>query len=74
MSATGRQVVLRVDPLRCGAHGVCAQELPEAIALDEWGYPILPDDPIPAEFRRRVRAAVRACPALALRVLPLDGG
>jgi len=72
MSAgSGRDLVLRVDPIGCRAHGLCAQELPEAIVLDEWGYPLLPTGPIPAEFRRRARAAARACPVLALRVLPI---
>lgn len=27
-------VVLRVDPIACRAHGLCAEELPEAIGLD----------------------------------------
>ena len=67
--SAGRELVLRVDPIGCRAHGLCAQELPEAIVLDEWGYPMLPAGPIPAEFRRRARAAARSCPVLALRVM-----
>jgi ferredoxin len=43
MITRGRtDVVLRVDPIACRAHGLCAEELPEAITLDEWGYPIMP--------------------------------
>ena len=57
-----------VDPIACRAHGLCAEELPEAIELDEWGYPMLPDGPIPDDLRRRARAAANACPVLALRL------
>ena len=58
---------LAVDPTACRAHGLCAEMLPDLIRLDEWGYPILPADPIPRGRRSEIRGAVRACPALALR-------
>jgi hypothetical protein len=29
------------DPIRCVAHGLCGELLPEAVRLDEWGYPII---------------------------------
>ena len=32
---------LRVNPIACEAHGMCAELLPERISLDEWGYPII---------------------------------
>ena len=35
---------LRVNPIRCAAHGVCAELLPELISLDPWGYPVLKRD------------------------------
>ncbi len=53
--------VLRVDAIACRAHGLCADELPEVITLDEWGYPILPTGPVPAELVRRAKAAASAC-------------
>ncbi|WP_285503357.1 ferredoxin [Actinokineospora sp. NBRC 105648] len=56
---------LKVDPRACRGHGVCAQLLPEAIDLDEWGYPIV-RGPVPDRPARRTAAA---CPALALRLL-----
>jgi ferredoxin len=59
---------LRVAPIACRAHGLCADELPEAITLDEWGYPILPAGPVPPALVRRARAAAAACPVLALRL------
>jgi ferredoxin len=60
---------LRVDPIACRAHGLCAEELPEAITLDEWGYPILPTGPLPRHLVRRAKAAAAACPILALRLV-----
>jgi len=69
MITRGRtDVVLRVDPIACRAHGLCAEELPEAITLDEWGYPIMPTGPLPPELPRRARSAAAACPVLALRL------
>lgn len=59
---------LQLDPISCRAHGLCAEELPEAITLDEWGYPIMPAGPLPRELVRRAKAAAAACPVLALRV------
>ncbi len=61
-------LLLRVDPLSCRAHGLCAEELPEAIRLDEWGYPMLPTGPLPVHLVRRAKAAANACPVLALRL------
>jgi ferredoxin len=60
--------VLRVDPIACSAHGLCAELLPERITLDDWGYPILDGRPIPPELERLARRAAKACPTLALRL------
>ena len=57
---------LRVNPVACAGHGACAELLPELIALDEWGYPIVADQPVPYGLVREARRAVRNCPALAL--------
>ena len=59
---------LRVDPINCHAHGLCAELLPELITLDEWGYPVIAPGPIPEHLRKDVRRAVAACPALALLI------
>ena len=59
---------LRVDPIACTGHGICAELLPEVIRLDEWGYPILDDAPISGELLPLVRRTLNACPALALRL------
>lgn len=60
--------VLQLDPIACQGHGLCAELLPELVALDEWGYPIIEPGPVPRELRRESRAAVAACPSLALRL------
>jgi len=57
---------LRVNPILCSGHGLCAELLPERVSLDEWGYPMLSDEPIPTELRRLARRAVTDCPSLAL--------
>jgi ferredoxin len=57
---------LRVNPIDCSGHGLCAELLPELITLDEWGYPIMPSGPVPRRLDRHARRAVAGCPALAL--------
>jgi ferredoxin len=57
---------LRVNPVMCEAHGLCAELLPELIRLDDWGYPILELDEVPPELLGLARRAVDACPTLAL--------
>ena len=57
-----------VDPIRCEAHGLCAELLPERITLDEWGYPLIDETPIPASLEGLARRTVNACPTLALRL------
>ncbi|HTW02257.1 MAG TPA: ferredoxin [Streptosporangiaceae bacterium] len=61
---------LRVNPIACSGHGLCAELLPELIALDEWGYPVIADGPVPAGLTRQARRAVTDCPALALALAP----
>jgi ferredoxin len=63
-----RPVRLRLDPISCRAHGLCGELLPELVALDEWGYPVLPDGPVPPELVGHARRAAAACPTLALRL------
>jgi ferredoxin len=59
---------LRVDPITCKAHGMCAELLPEVIALDPWGYPILAGASVRPELLQLARQAAAACPVLALHV------
>ena len=62
------QLRLRVDPIACTGHGICAELLPEMIRLDDWGYPIIHDVAIKPSLMDDVRRTVAACPALALRL------
>jgi ferredoxin len=39
------------------------------IALDEWGYPLIDQRPVPPGLVKDARAAVSACPTLALRLV-----
>jgi ferredoxin len=57
---------LRVNPIRCMAHGLCAELLPERVRLDDWGYPILEGAELPPELIKHARRAADACPTLAL--------
>lgn len=59
---------LVIDRIACTGHGLCAELLPEHVALDEWGYPIQSPGPIPGSLTRHARRAVAACPALAMRL------
>ncbi len=65
---TGEGPRLRVDPIACRAHGMCAELLPEMVRLDEWGYPLLDSGPVTRRLRGDANAAVAACPTLALRL------
>ena len=57
---------LRVNPIQCVAHGLCAELLPEAVRLDDWGYPIVDDGDVAPELVDLARRAADACPTLAL--------
>jgi len=57
---------LRVNPIACTGHGVCAELLPELIRLDPWGYPIMPPAELDDDLLKLARKAVAACPVLAL--------
>ena len=60
--------VLRVDPIACDGHGICAEFLPERIALDDWGYPVVDPAPLTGDLLIHAHRAVAHCPALALRL------
>ncbi len=57
---------VRINPITCEGHGLCAELLPELIALDDWGYPIVEAGEVPAELVELARRAADACPTLAL--------
>jgi ferredoxin len=59
---------LRVDWPVCQARGLCHELLPEIVELDEWGYPLISGE-VTDDLLADAKAAVRACPRLALRLV-----
>jgi ferredoxin len=59
---------LRVNPIACEAHGMCAELLPERVTLDEWGYPVVDSKPLEPALIQHARRAAAACPTLALLI------
>ncbi|MGD9530776.1 ferredoxin [Pseudonocardia sp.] len=60
---------LVVDPVRCTAARLCAELLPEAVSLDEWGYPVVDGRALDGRTLRLARKAAAACPVRALLLL-----
>ncbi|MGB8197651.1 MAG: ferredoxin [Acidimicrobiales bacterium] len=68
--------VLRVDPILCDGFGHCHELAPELVQVDEWGYPIILEQPTAISELARLRSAklaVRGCPRSALRIERLNG-
>jgi len=63
---SARRTKMRLDPIMCVAHGLCAEVFPERITLDDWGYPIIDPAPIGPDLEEHARRAAEACPTLAL--------
>ena len=57
---------LKVDWARCSGHGLCARIAPEMVQLDNQGYPMFLDMPVPFWLEKEAQQAVEMCPALAL--------
>jgi ferredoxin len=64
----GESSRLRVNPIACTGHGLCAELLPELIRLDPWGYPLVADVGVPRHLAAHARRAAAACPTLALLI------
>lgn len=60
---------LRINPIACNGHGMCAELLPELIDLDDWGYPIVKTSDIPLNLMDMAKRAERICPTLAVMIL-----
>ena len=45
---------------------MCAELLPERIALDDWGYPVIDSKPLEPALVENARRAAAACPTFAL--------
>jgi ferredoxin len=64
---------VKIDPIACEAFGYCAELLGEIVALDEWGYPIASERPVPPGLVALAKKAARDCPRRAL-LLSTDEG
>lgn len=65
-------LTLRVDPIACDGHVLCAELFPERITADDWGYPIIDPTPFPRELEQHARRAVAECPRCALRLVRMS--
>jgi ferredoxin len=66
------RVRLRVDPIKCKAHGMCGELFPERIRMDDWGYPVIDSRGLSEELLAHARRAIADCPRAALRLDSLD--
>ena len=57
---------LRINPIACDGRKLCAELLPELIALDDWGYPIITNGRVPPDLLGYARLAATLCPTLAV--------
>jgi ferredoxin len=62
---------LLVAPIRCKAHGYCAELFPERVHLDDWGYPIVDPTPFGDDLLAEARRTVSQCPVLALSTVAI---
>jgi ferredoxin len=62
------ELEVRVDPVACEAFGYCSELLPELVASDEWGYPVLAGTRVPGELAGLAFEAALRCPRRALLV------
>lgn len=69
----GTRLHMRVDPIACKGHGICAELFPERIRLDDWGYPIIDPRGIPGELMEEARRTIAECPRNALSLAPVAG-
>ena len=57
---------LRVNPITCDGHGICAELLPELVTLDDWGYPAPIVAEVPPDLEGHAQRAAQQCPTLAI--------
>jgi len=68
-AATGtRAPRLRLDAVACAGVGMCAYLAPDTVALDSWGFPVVPPEDLAPHQLRSARIAAAACPKRALHL------
>jgi ferredoxin len=60
------EVRLVVDPVACDGIAMCAHLASHLIAMDSWGFPIMPSGPLHHRDLRAARTAISGCPRKAL--------
>jgi ferredoxin len=61
---------LAVDAAACQAYGLCAEEAPDLVDLDDFGYSAVKGDgQVPADREDVAMAAADICPVKAMRLL-----
>ena len=63
---------LVIDRIKCDGRGLCAELLPELIRLDDWGYPIIAQGPIPEHLLPLAERAMEDCPVLAIALRRME--
>mgnify|MGYP001319101017 CR=1 FL=1 len=58
-----------LDRPRCEGHGLCEEEAPDLLHLDDAGDLVIDVVEIDDDALERARAAVRVCPVAALRLV-----
>ena len=61
---SNRLSVIRVDPIACDGHGLCAELFPDASHLDDWGYPVIASEPVPPTLEPQARRSCSRMPDL----------
>jgi ferredoxin len=62
---------LVLDQTACQGYGLCSQEAPDLVDLDDWGYAGLTGDgTIPTDRKVVAQLAASVCPVAALRIEP----
>ncbi|MFB7861006.1 MULTISPECIES: ferredoxin [unclassified Streptomyces] len=59
---------LLLDATLCNGYGLCHENTPELVELDEWGYARVVVADVPPGAEDRARACADSCPNSALRV------
>jgi ferredoxin len=56
-------VKVRIDPIRCRGHAICALLFSDGVELDDWGFGrVFEATPDGRDGLRRARRAAAACP------------
>lgn len=64
----GNAVKLLLDSTLCQGYGLCQEQAPELVELDEWGYAAVTVRTIAPDAEEAARRAVASCPNSALRL------